>query len=73
MKLSVSLPDEDVEFLDEYAAAEGVESRSAVLRRAVRLLRSAGLDAAYELAWQEWTTSGDDNVWDVAVADGLDD
>lgn len=72
MKLSVSLPDEDVEFLDEYAAAEGIESRSAVLHRAVRLLRSTGLGPAYELAWQEWKTSGEENVWDLAVADGLD-
>ena len=29
MKISVSLPDEDVEFLDEYAKSPGIGSRSA--------------------------------------------
>ena len=72
MKLSVSLPDEDVRFLDEYARQEGVESRSAVLHRAVRLLQSTGLTRAYELAWQELGRSGDAQFWDAAAADGLD-
>src|SRR5260370_803923 len=31
MKVSVSLPEEDVEFLDSYAQARGIESRSADL------------------------------------------
>ena len=47
MKLSVSLPAEDVEFLDQYARTKGYESRSAVVHRAVRLLRSADLGADY--------------------------
>ena len=33
MKLSVSLPDKDVAFLDEYAQQQGIESRSAALQR----------------------------------------
>ena len=70
MKLSVSLPDEDVEFLDAYAAAQGVESRSAVLHRAVRLLRAAELTDAYQDAWDEWASS-DGELWETAVADGL--
>ena len=41
MKLSVSLPDEDVEFLDQYAKTQGYDSRSAVVHKAVRLLRAA--------------------------------
>lgn len=72
MKLSVSLPDEDVRFLDEYAAREGIDSRSAVLHRAVRLLRSAGLGHAYELAWHEWDASDDAELWESAVANGID-
>lgn len=71
MKLSVSLPEEDVRFLDAYAQKEGIESRSAVLHRAVRLLHSADLGHAYELAWQDWGRSGDAQSWDAAVADGL--
>ena len=50
MKVSVSLPDEDVEFLDAYADAQGFASRSAVLHKAVRLLRASELGPAYEQA-----------------------
>jgi Arc/MetJ-type ribon-helix-helix transcriptional regulator len=47
MKVSVSLPEGDVEFLDAYARSHGYDSRSAVLHKAVGLLRSADLaDAA---------------------------
>lgn len=67
MKVSVSLPEEDVEFLDAYAAAQGMSSRSAVVHKAVRLLKAAGLTSAYEDAWSEW----DDSAWEQAVADGL--
>ena len=71
MKLSVSLPDEDVEFLDEYARAQGIESRSAVVHRAVRLLRASELGRDYAEAWEEWAESGEADVWDAAVGDGL--
>lgn len=72
MKVSVSLPDEDVEYLDTYARERGIESRSAVLHRAVRLLRASELSADYEAAWREWDTSGEADVWDTTVGDGLD-
>jgi Arc/MetJ-type ribon-helix-helix transcriptional regulator len=71
MKLSVSLPDEDIEFLDEYARSKGYRSRSAVLRRAVRLLRSTELGDAYAEAWTEWAESGEAELWESAAADGL--
>lgn len=71
MKLSVSLPDEDVEFLDEYAEQQGIGSRSAVVHRAVRLLRAAGLGAAYETAWAEWGASDDAGLWETTSRDGL--
>ena len=71
MKLSVSLPDEDIEFLDTYAREQGATSRSAVIREAVRLLRATGLGAAYALAWDEWAEGGDHGVWDSSVADGM--
>ena len=73
MKLSVSLPDEDVAFLDSYAASSGIASRSAVLHRAVRLLRAADLGSDYEDAWQEWAASGEAARWDDALADGVAD
>ena len=56
MKVSVSLPEEDVEFLDAYADSQGITSRSAVLHKAVRLLRASGLGGAYENAWHEGLT-----------------
>lgn len=71
MKVSVSLPDDDVEFLDAYAKSQGIASRSAVLHKAVRLLRAAELGPAYEDAWADWASSDDDELWDAAVADGL--
>jgi Arc/MetJ-type ribon-helix-helix transcriptional regulator len=71
VKVSVSLPEDDVEFLDSYAHAQGMSSRSAALHQAVTLLRAAQLAPAYEDAWESWAGSGDAEVWDGAVADGL--
>lgn len=71
MKLSVSLPEEDVEFLDAYAAAQGIPSRSAVVHRAVRLLKASELGAAYEDAWDEWEAAGEADAWEATTADGL--
>jgi Arc/MetJ-type ribon-helix-helix transcriptional regulator len=71
MKVSMSLPEEDVEFLDSYAQAQGYPSRSAVLHKAVRLLRAAELGDAYEHAWGEWVESGDAALWEVATGDGV--
>ena len=71
MKLSVSLPDEDVEFLDQYAKSQGYESRSAVVHKAVRLLRAAELGTDYAKAWDEWSESGEAAAWDAVVGDGL--
>ena len=73
MKVSVSLPDDDVAFLDTYAAREGFASRSAVVHQAVRMLRATELGAAYADAWAEWGTSADSAVWDTTAADGLAD
>jgi Arc/MetJ-type ribon-helix-helix transcriptional regulator len=71
MKVSVSLPDEDIEFLDDYAASNGMASRSAAVHKAVRLLRTSGLGAAYEQAWSEWAADGDSEVWEAVVSDGV--
>ena len=71
MKLSVSLPNEDVEFLDQYAKTQGYDSRSAVVHKAVGLLRAAELGADYANAWDEWSQSGEAAAWDNVVGDGL--
>lgn len=73
MKLSVSLPDEDVAILDEFARTAGLSSRSAALHHAVRMLRLPALEEDYEAAWQEWETSGEQAAWSVTAADGVVD
>jgi Arc/MetJ-type ribon-helix-helix transcriptional regulator len=71
MKVSVSLPDEDVEFLDAYATSQGIASRSAALHKAVRLLRASELGPDYEDAWAEWSASEDSQLWELTSRDGL--
>lgn len=73
MKLSVSLPEEDVALLDEYVRTAGLSSRSAALRHAVHLLRLPDLEQDYEAAWQEWEASGDQAAWSATTADGTGD
>lgn len=70
MKISMSLPEEDVAFLDVYAAEKGLPSRSAALHKAVRLLRATGLGAAYQSAWAEWSNE-DEQLWEPTASDGL--
>ena len=71
MKISVSLPEEDVEFLDAYAATHELGSRSAALHGAVRALRTLELTDAYGEAWDEWDRGDDGALWEATVADGL--
>jgi Arc/MetJ-type ribon-helix-helix transcriptional regulator len=71
MKVSVSLPEEDVEFLDSYAQAQGIQSRSAALHKAVGLLRATQLGDAYEEAWASWENSDEASAWESVAADGL--
>ena len=72
MKLSVSLSHADVVFVDEYARANGIPSRSGVLHEALTLLRERRLGADYAAAWDEWSADADNAVWDRTAADGLD-
>jgi Arc/MetJ-type ribon-helix-helix transcriptional regulator len=71
MKLSVSLLGEDVEFLDAYADAHALASRSAVVQEAIRALRRSELPDAYGEAWGEWGSSADVELWDRTAGDGL--
>jgi Arc/MetJ-type ribon-helix-helix transcriptional regulator len=73
MKLSVSLSDEDVAVLDEYARASGLKSRSAAVQHAIRLLRHPDLEQDYTAAWDEWQSSGEEAAWTRTAADGLVD
>jgi Arc/MetJ-type ribon-helix-helix transcriptional regulator len=69
--MSVSLPEEDIEFLDTYVKDQSAGSRSAALHEAVGLLRAAQLADAYEDAWASWAASDDSGAWESAAADGL--
>ena len=71
MKVSVSIPTADVEFLDSYAHEHGIESRSAAIQRAIQVLRASELGDAYELAWEEWEQSGEAELWEPTTADAL--
>jgi Arc/MetJ-type ribon-helix-helix transcriptional regulator len=73
MKVSISLPEDDVEFLDAYAQSQGIQSRSAVLHKAVRLLRESDLGEAYEQAFTSREDEGEAADWDAVAADGLEE
>ncbi len=71
MKLSISLPEKDIEFIDRQVADHREPSRSAVIRKALRRLRSEDLKRQYARLWAEWDE--EDDVWDVTVGDGIED
>lgn len=71
MKVSVSIPDEDVAFLDAYVRNHRVRSRSSALRRAIRLLRASELNSDYAGAFAEWDDDPDSEAWDTVAGDGL--
>jgi Arc/MetJ-type ribon-helix-helix transcriptional regulator len=71
MKVSISLPDDDVQFLDEYAETQGYASRSAVVLTAVRILRSSKLGDAYAVAWRQWEDSDEADLWGSTTGGGL--
>ena len=71
MKVSISLSDDDVRLLDEYARSAGLASRSAAVRTAIHLLRHPDLEQDYALAWDEWQGSGDAAAWEAVAADGF--
>ena len=73
MKLSVSLPEEDVSFVDAYAKRAGGASRSAVLHRAIDLLRTADLESAYADAFEQWDSAEDAHLWERTTGDGIAD
>lgn len=66
----MSLSEDDLAFLDEYATNRGVASRSAALQQAVALLRAHELSDSYAEAWTEWEPES--QAWEATVADGLD-
>ncbi len=70
MKLSISLPSEEVGFVDAYARSQGIKSRSGVIQAALRLLRTSQLADDYASAWTEWSEE-DARNWDTTADDGI--
>ena len=66
-KVSVSLSEADLAYLDTQTLAGRYASRSAAFQDAIRKLRESELADAYAEAFSEW----DDDAWDEAVGDGL--
>ncbi|QIM15939.1 antitoxin [Leucobacter insecticola] len=73
MKISVSLKQEELATLDRFVAETGLPSRSAGLQHAIRLLNGPKLELAYATAWNEWSNSEENDLWDQSVSDGLSD
>ncbi len=71
MKLSVSVPEDDVKVLDAFVRTAGLPSRSAGVQHAIRLLRLPDLERDYAAAWEDWETSGDQDAWADTATDGL--
>lgn len=67
-KLSVSLPEPLVEFVEKYRKRRGLKSRSQVFEEAVKLLRSRELEAAYREV-----DASHDEAWETTASDGLAD
>jgi Arc/MetJ-type ribon-helix-helix transcriptional regulator len=72
MKVSVSIPDEDVAYLQAQVEAGRFPSRSAALHAAVRGLRDRDRSADYAAAWEDWAASDDAALWETTIADGLE-
>lgn len=66
MRVSASLPAEDVEFLDSFRRANGFRSRSSVLHLAIYMLQGAQLTSSYEAAWAEWQDTPESVEWAAA-------
>lgn len=67
-KLSISLPQDQCQFIDSYQEKSHYKSRSAVIKQAIYLLQQKELEACYLEANQDT-----DNAFDIAIADGIDD
>ena len=70
MKVSISLPIEDLEYVDAQTAAGVFPTRSAAVHAALRLLRDREHVDSYARAWDEWD-AGDGAAWDALVGDGI--
>ena len=69
--MSARVDEQLADFLEDYQKSHGLKSCSEALEAAIRALRDKAREAEYALAMDEWEASGEEDVWDVAVGDGL--
>lgn len=69
-KVSVSLDERDIAFLDQESLSGRFDSRSAAVQEAVRMMRESRLADAYAEAFGEGFEA-DDRAWDATSADGI--
>jgi metal-responsive CopG/Arc/MetJ family transcriptional regulator len=67
-KISISLSQALLQFIESYKIAKGCNSPSQVIEVALELLRNQELESAYRQASSEV-----DPAWELTVADGLTD
>jgi hypothetical protein len=72
IKLSVSVDQNFLPFIERYQQDHTVRTKSEVIERALNLLRKAELEAAYCEAGREWRENPDAALWENVVADGLE-
>ncbi len=67
-KLSISLPQQQFEFIEHYQALHHYKTRSEVIKEALYLLQQAQLEACYRSANQEI-----DDAFEITNSDGLEE
>jgi Arc/MetJ-type ribon-helix-helix transcriptional regulator len=67
IKVSISLDDADLAYLDQQASDGRFPSRSAAVQEAIRLLRESRLADSYVEAFASWV----DDDWDSLSSDGI--
>ena len=67
-KLSISLPQQQYEFVEHYQAEHHYKTRSEVIKEALYLLQQTQLEAYYHDASQEV-----DNTFEITTSDGLEE
>ena len=72
VKLSVSVDQGVVPFIERYQNDHTVRTKSEVVERALELLRKAELEQAYKEAAQDWLENPDAALWENTVGDGIE-
>jgi len=67
-KISISLPQQQYDFIENYQAEHHYKTRSEVIRDALYLLQQKQLEACYREANEEIETD-----FDITASDGVDD